>query len=118
MIALRAHPQRLERRRRRHTPRDLCGFCNRLAWDSAAEIRSCIDFSVRGRNRVPHQWPDPQTPDEIDLFSDSNPCKCSAPVGGRHHYGCDIEVCPWADDHPDDGEQALCCGCFAKLDPL
>ncbi len=32
--------------------------------------------------------------------------------GGWHHCKCSLEVCPWADEHPDDGEQLLYCGGF------
>jgi hypothetical protein len=75
-------------------------------------VTTCNPKDVRGRAGVPHVWPEPGTAEEIDLFADDNPCQCGARVGGFHHWPCDLEICPWADEHPDDGEQLLCCGCF------
>lgn len=84
-------------------PVELCHFCARDPW---GEVLGCIDFPIRGRSRLPHEWP-------ADLgIPDDNPCQCGARVGHLHHYGCDIEVCPWSEEHPDEGERLLGCGCI------
>lgn len=82
-----------------------CPGCGRDPW--APGVTSCEPKDVRGRTSGPHVWPDE------DYFSDQGPCSCGAAVGGFHHHECSIELCPWADTHPDEGEQLMYCGCFA-----
>ncbi len=86
-----------------------CLGCGRNPW--APDVTSCKPKDVRGRRPEPHSWPEP-TEEWPDPPGDDNPCSCGAHVGGYHHWLCSIEVCPWAAEHPDDGEQLLCCGCF------
>ena len=91
-------------RQRCRPPADICEWCghDRYGRDGG----TCEAFDVRGRPRVPLSWPD-------DLgIPAGNPCQCGTQVGGLHHHECDIELCPWADEHPDDGEQLLYCGCL------
>lgn len=49
-----------------------------------------------------------------DNFRDDVPCPCGTLPGGFHHWECSYEVCPWADEHPEDGEQLLFCGCYEQ----
>ncbi len=95
-------------------PRHPCGCpgCGRNPW-ADLDGTSCTPKVVRGRRGVPHSWPEP-TPEWPDPPGDDNPCSCGAPVGGFHHWGCGLEVCPWAEEHPDDGQQLLYCGCYAS----
>jgi hypothetical protein len=85
-------------------PEEWCTICGQDPWGDGVD--GCADLLVRGRHRIPLSWP----PDE-DIPPD-NPCQCGAQVGYLHHDGCDIEICPWADEHPDEGEQLLCCECW------
>ncbi len=93
-----------------HPCSDLCPGCGR---DPRADhVTSCQPKTVRGRSGLPHAWPEP-TPEWPDPPDDDNPCQCGALPGGYHHWECSLEVCPWAKEHPDDGEQLLFCGCYA-----
>ena len=95
---------RLSRRPARPCP-PRCSWCGRVPWSGGPS--SCTEaVTVRGLPRLAHAWPDDED------YADQPPCQCGTPVGGLHHDECDIELCPWADDHPDDGEQLLCCGCL------
>ncbi len=97
-------------RRPPHPCYPTCPGCGQDPW--AEDVTSCVQKDVRGRPGVPHSWPEPTDAEDIDLFSDTNPCQCGAMPGGFHHWECGLEICPWADEHPDDGEQLLYCGCF------
>jgi hypothetical protein len=85
-------------------PVQWCRWCQRNAW--AQDVTGCIEFTVNGLERLPVSWP----PDM--RIPDSNPCGCGAHVGQWHHADCSLEMCPWADEHPDDGEQLTYCGCL------
>jgi hypothetical protein len=104
--------------RRRHAftrrpPHPCYPACPGCGLDPRAEgVTTCRPKDVRGRQPEPHSWPEPTTAEEIELFTDHNPCPCGAMPGGYHHWECSLEVCPWADEHPDDGEQLLYCGCY------
>ncbi len=87
----------------------LCRGCGQDSW--ADGVTGCQAKSVRGLTPPVHSWPAP-TPDWPDPPGDNNPCSCGAMPGGFHHWLCDLELCPFADLHPDDGEQLLYCGCF------
>lgn len=105
----RRRPHRITRAQS-HLKHTVCRFCLRNPW--AADVDGCVEFLIRdGRPRVPLTWP----PD-LDI-PDDNPCECGAMPGRLHHYQCGLELCPFADDHPDDGEQLLFCGCHALEDP-
>lgn len=45
-------------------------------------------------------------------LGDGDPCQCAALPGEFHHQPCDVELCPHATEHPDDGEQLMFCGCI------
>jgi hypothetical protein len=97
----------------RRPPRDPdpCPGCGRDPWEDD-DHPGCEPKDVRGLTPRVHTWPEPTTAEEFDLFADSNPCECGAIPGSYHHWDCGLEVCPFADLHPDDGEQLLCCGCY------
>ncbi len=105
-------PRHRRRKRRPTKPcADICAFCG---VDTASERASqgCKPKNVRGRASIRHVWPDPATAAEAELFADDSPCHCGALPGTYHHWECNLEFCPWAADHPDDGVQLLYCGCF------
>lgn len=97
-------------RRPPHPCYEACPGCGRDPW--AEDVTSCKPKDVRGRQPEPHSWPEATTAEEVTLYADDNPCPCGAMPGGWHHWECSLEVCPWADEHPDDGEQLLYCGCY------
>ena len=101
----------LRNRRPRRPCADICALCG---VDTASERASqgCKPKNIRGRASIRHVWPDPETPEEVEIFADDSPCHCGALPGAYHHWECNLEFCPWADDHPDGGEQLLYCGCF------
>ncbi len=88
---------------------ELCPGCGRNPWDE--DVTSCRPKNVRGLTPPVHSWPLP-TEEWPDPPGDDNRCACGAMPGGYHHWGCSLEVCPFAELHPDDGEQLLHCGCY------
>lgn len=112
-------PARVRRRPRSPRRHNLpCGGCGRDPW-AYDDHPGCEPKDVRGLPGIPHAWPEPLTAEDFVIFTDDNPCRCGAMVGSHHHWECSLELCPWADTHPEAGEQLLCCGCYeADLDPV
>lgn len=117
-LAHEAHPPVVRRphrglrwRRQRPASPCACPGCGRVPWLNG-QPSTCEPKDVRGRQSLPHAWPEPETVEELDIFGDHNPCPCGAPVGGFHHWECVYEDCPWADEHPDDGTLLVGCGCM------
>jgi hypothetical protein len=113
-------PNRRRGLRPRTADAGTCGFCEQPFTPHRYGpyiVESCIPFDVQGLPRVPHVWPDDLLEDPPPGVTAATPCQCGTPVGGYHHYECDLEICPWADTHPDAGEQLLCCGCLEDPDP-
>lgn len=110
-----AHERATHHRTRERRPAkpcaDICAYCGVEIWTEAA-LRGCKPKNIRGRASIRHIWPDPETPEEAEIFADDSPCRCGALPGTYHHWECNLEFCPWAADHPDDGVQLLYCGCF------
>ena len=101
------HRRRLTRE---HSPQNgRCLICRKTPW--TAGVVGCVALDVRGLPRVPHSWPEGLLLDGEPL-GDHDPCQCGTLPGLLHHWPCDIELCPHADEHPDDGEQLFCCGCI------
>lgn len=91
-----------------------CLFCWRIL-DNYPDGVTCKAKDVRGRPGIPHSWA--ALAGDDDCPDDTVVCPCGAPVGGFHHWECDLEICPWADEHPDEGEQLLYCPCFHADEP-
>ena len=90
---------------RRHSPQNgRCPICHKTPF--TAGVVGCVALDVRGLPRLPHAWPA-----EL-LLGDHDPCQCGTEPGLLHHWPCKLEICPHADEHPDNGEQLMFCGCI------
>lgn len=88
----------------------ICEFCNQEMSDNATTTCTGNDFVKFEQwgimKRVPYNNEYfPTTQDEIEHRCHD----CGVALGGIHHYGCDMEVCPRC------GDQFAFCDCGDRL---
>jgi hypothetical protein len=90
-------------------PDGWCPFCEHDPW-ATDDGASCKPKTIRGRQGIRHTWI--ELANEPDPPDDSVPCPCGTPVDGWHHWLCEYEICPWTDEHPDEGNRLIGCPCY------